>query len=1625
METGNRSIAISLRLRRCSRWIAIALTVFAGVPAAPSPQTTTADKTPGSTWLPVAIQRLLPELAKLSTDEKQEQLRDWALYGAVLSTGQKTETYRDILHAIPPLRLDMTSPLSNQRVGPNRWVALPASRMLALVPEGAAADLLRLGRMADEYRIDIGNNPAQVVIFEYRARPEEGRLEIRNASTVVGSVLFSATAGFRQSTIQSLADLEAFLAANLDLVYASRRNGEIVLAGRAHDRGTPVVMNLQDVATIFQAGANLQNRVRQILLSTGLEEPYYRHIDKQVADRIKSRLGETWQSAQEVERLREKAYLDEPYEEFAKGAVAAALVVNPASLGFSLDPRDNHGALATDLDAALARDRAHLSGALLNEYIRQITQERAIELKQASDAIASLMDSVKKAKDGGAPPSTEWEENFSTLAGLTKPSPKKAPTDAPGPPPLIPDAPSREEVRKMADKYLDATLDAVAQKSDTIKEVVNSLRRGEIGPLMALERYLASDASATLVRPDSPKYQIRDLQRMLSENGFATELDGAFGPDTKSKIAAYQQKMKSAGLEGLRTDGYMDQATWKVLREDSPDVNSELELIRDFIDDLETKNNYQCARYDGLFEGTEVGMTLFYTDLLMKVWSFEYNGAIPQVAGFVPETKFEVSPVYWEEIKNHPGTRSWLGGRVSSIALNGDRDEVRFAPIATRVYDASSSPFLAGKEVAANFSSARFSSWWNAHYADIAGYEPQYYRLNQILKWTAVAQVLEGAEQPIIANLAQVLVDHSKRFNTWWPARKDLRVQASVPFLTVPGEKTECIAILESKLFPAMNGLESFSGGVTGYMKSDMDTAATAGPKLNSTPETLRSAALDTDSPKFDPGRGHLPVRNLGDFELRPGTVSFLPDSGRLVGNKSSVTADRLDMAYSGSTDRLSIGTAATGTQLYSFSASSSAQEIELSAETGPFLRVVENLSTAGETSGGASSPMESWDVAKAGKDTILLRAPGADWVTVSAVKPDKAGNGHFAVNLGVGDAALSVAPVKATDLAGIESTNFWQLLDGSDKSGTAQGRRFLDSVPGPARDFRLTVDGKSWDAKAVSSSILVRQGGSGLPGPPGAGAAPELSSDDLNMLFALVAGDNRKAAGMKTSKGTLMLASFGGEADPESSALVSRILAATSSPDSAVIVTAEPGATVHFNEDGVLEVPAGLPSSEELGIGALKMGESGPELRSAMSEMIGGITSEDLASLKGALKPEIEAWVALRGINNDDIESLAAADLRISPGYRRAAYRNGAKIGFIEVKNPERLAAAHDYAEKLMKDSASPDTLAQAIPMLRPIYDHVRAIADASGSNTIVTMESASYDIGTIVKLFDNDLHIKRDIPNLQSSVRRAGTPLAADIEHSLFLSTVPLDSPEVRANPSLSRILSSFDSLLISFDAPTTWEDFRDDMEDSDANQITLVIRKSNDGLVFSDRLVSFDLLRAYLEESSLVPKKLIHLITNGGTEVLNLFANSGAFERVILSHFDEGRIDTLSTALENVILYHQHWMNPQIFLTRKEFDEWSAASPDLASALSSVAQPSGDGVQMDAQRLVAAIRTAHPDEAEDLIERELPRIQSHMVKEHDADVDAAIAATAATRIGPRNSFAARKASVELRAVPIVKQD
>ena len=64
---------------------------------------------------------------------------------------------------------------------------------------------------------------------------------------------------------------------------------------------------------------------------------------------------------------------------------------------------------------------------------------------------------------------------------------------------------------------------------------------------------------------------------------------------------------------------------------------------------MERRNAYQAARYDGDLQGTEVGMVLFDTDLLAKLWAIDFDESSPRrgfIRGFIDHPTAPHSLIY-------------------------------------------------------------------------------------------------------------------------------------------------------------------------------------------------------------------------------------------------------------------------------------------------------------------------------------------------------------------------------------------------------------------------------------------------------------------------------------------------------------------------------------------------------------------------------------------------------------------------------------------------------------------------------------------------------------------------------------------------------------------------------------------------------------------------------------------------------------------------------------------------------------------------------------------------------------------------------------------------------------------
>jgi hypothetical protein len=216
---------------------------------------------------------------------------------------------------------------------------------------------------------------------------------------------------------------------------------------------------------------------------------------------------------------------------------------------------------------------------------------------------------------------------------------------------------------------------------------------------------------------------------------------------------------------------------------------------------VEARNRVQCARYDGALRGTSVGMNLFYTDVLAKLWAgldFGAQAPVMEVPGFrhLPGTTAKLDAIYEDEQRRLPGTRLWFGHKPSSLRHDGE-GKLLFQPIATRVYAAGNNPLQPGQESEASEASLRVFTWWDRHFQEVADYEPAYHRQNQIMKWSIVTGIL--ADEGLLSWLDGETVDTSQRFDLWYPTQADLKFRDNIHILPpakwIGVKNTECMEI--------------------------------------------------------------------------------------------------------------------------------------------------------------------------------------------------------------------------------------------------------------------------------------------------------------------------------------------------------------------------------------------------------------------------------------------------------------------------------------------------------------------------------------------------------------------------------------------------------------------------------------------------------------------------------------------------------------------------------------------------------------------------------------------------------------------------------------------------------------
>jgi peptidoglycan hydrolase-like protein with peptidoglycan-binding domain len=1566
-------------------------------------------------WTEVKLADARAHLSSLDAETQVEQLRDWALLAAYMQTEDPAERPNGLL-AFEPLRLDFLGDLVSHRAGAERWITLHGGELLAVLPETTSDRLVEIGHLADEYRALHGAVPKRVFAFLYRLDVVTPRLDIGRLEEIAGARLFSAEAGYREMHLDTSAQIDAFLAANLDLVSFRLDGGGARVGGRTSTPGLPRMVTLADLAILADADRNLVTRVRAQLEKRGLREDYETRVAKVVMALRAEKPAEV--AGVSPAELATQVRLAVPYLAFVQKEIDEVMRDQPPSLGFSLDPRVNYPEIAATLRAITRGERT--ANEWYTAHLRQAAEKILVFEQEQGD---ELLEVFRKAAAAQTPTIVDRDTSLASLLQL--PSASLAVTTA-----ATAASPVNNRSRSLEDPQVIAErMDALAASAATalrkraseLDRIATSLDAQDIGPLLDLRRYLEGDVAASAIDATAPRERIQDVQELLAEANVAEANDGVWRASTTQGVRTLQERA------GLPATGVVDPATWKLLAEAAPKKARELEQVAAFLETVMDRRNYQCARYDGDFQGTEVGMTLFYTDLVMKLWAFSNKVQAPPIEGFVPETTFDISPMYWENIEHNSETRSWLSGRLDSVTMQDNGTTLFFAPVATRIYNASSNPLYPGKEVAANYMSERFSTWWNFHYRQVADYEPQYHRLNQLMKWSAILQSLGSRSPALLARLKAPTAPRNLRFDSWWQSRSDLKVHWKLEFLSRADEPTECLARVESDAFDVTGGVSTLSGGVSLFDRGKLIAkAALDKARLAIADPRLRIAAGDFR--ELTPGAKALevPLAN-GDKLIRAGVggFEFKPATGALTGARSALASPSVGWRVEGAEEGMRLALTESKVPLARMAIETEGKGLAVRVEQSTVTSAARLLGGAGQADSPAATALNDMIPVRLANGEVWVRSvKNREWAFARTITDGEAAKSGVRISWGGGTALVQAGDGAALD----------KIAGGWLRVGSLPGRpaqlitESVMATPTGAKPFVLETSAGRIEGVLHEGAWYASRGTAGLG---------EVLDRVVQMKASLPAGGvealeeigNARAEAVmwRGLDGRRVIGRFTGGSANELEQFEDW-LPTSGDGVRGIILANESSAIVKLTQTGFLQLPKGADAATiDLGRRVAQLTTRHPAFAMELYRL-SAIRPRDLSWIESLSESRAISYVHMRELPPSEMRGVTLAETAFTAEDPRVLIRAGDEVVSFEVPNAKAVLQARAAAEEAMAGEglARQWSIATFRQKTRPYFEFVEQVRKRSGGRSVVSLEGdGKLNMETLYRMHggDSKFRVYRDIPNVGLSVQHVAAPPVLRLERSVVLSTVALDADRAPEFADTRQQLATLRARLVDVRAPITSRQFFDILRDPDASQITLIARCRDDGLVFADRWVSTKALAERVTRTK--PKDFLHLVTNCGMGVVHAFADTGRFSRVLSTSFRAGNPSSLAQALLRVTqLTTSAVTSTTATWMQEEFDRARTALPDLRGVLESTSTARGGHVEIDGSGLLRQLVQQGTDLASPVVRGLMEAVRARVAQVPNLTLDHALDRVL-ENVGRGRELGLRNASMELMGVTQAKYE
>ncbi len=197
---------------------------------------------------------------------------------------------------------------------------------------------------------------------------------------------------------------------------------------------------------------------------------------------------------------------------------------------------------------------------------------------------------------------------------------------------------------------------------------------------------------------------------------------------------------------------------------------------------------------------------------MAKSWKSGAGSGVPTdaIRGFVPDSEAETPPGLCPAAPSEQSGRLWFG--QEDAAFDYEPDGVAIGAQATRLFFRANGPDQV--EVEPDYRFGRALRWWDRHYQAVADYEPQYHRLEQLMRWSGALEWLtftggRALPQPLGSSIRSDLT-----FADWYAEHTELRERDPLALVTPPSASPEAVLPIPSATFQDCGPLW-ISGGVS------------------------------------------------------------------------------------------------------------------------------------------------------------------------------------------------------------------------------------------------------------------------------------------------------------------------------------------------------------------------------------------------------------------------------------------------------------------------------------------------------------------------------------------------------------------------------------------------------------------------------------------------------------------------------------------------------------------------------------------------------------------------------------------------------------------------------------------